>query len=310
VRPLVLLPPDRDDPEPRVRGRRDEPGAHRRLHQVLLTTAGVGWKIYGYDNQPLTRLDFPDTISAPHANFGLFKDFQADAAAGKLPGYAFLEPSWGSSGNSQHPAFDVSKGEQLIHDVYRALRDGPGWDQTLLVVTYDEHGGCYDHVPPPSGAVPPDDTVGEFGFDFTRFGVRVPTVLVSPLIAPGTVFRVPDGAMPLDHTSILKTVETRFGLPTLTARDAAAQGLDDALTLQAARTDDPLEGVVVPTSATPNPAEGQPSHLQEVQAELVSRLPLTPEQRLATPRRGALKTPADYDDYIRTRVETWKGATS
>jgi phospholipase C len=273
----------------------------------LLTTAGVDWKIYGYDNEPLTRLNFPDTISAPDSSFGLFHDFQADAAAGRLPGYAFLEPSWGSSGNSQHPAYDVAKGEQLIHDVYRALRDGPGWDQTLLVVTYDEHGGCYDHVPPPSGAIPPDGTVGEFGFDFTRFGVRVPTVLVSPLIAAGTVFRVPDGAMPLDHTSILKTVETRFGLPTLTARDAAAHGIDDALTLSTARTDDPLEGVVVPTSATPNPAEGLPTHLQAVQAELVSQLPLAPEQRLATPRLGALKTSADYDEYIRTRVHAWKG---
>ena len=103
-----------------------------------------------------------------------------------------------------------------------ALRDGPGWDQTLLIVTYDEHGGCYDHVPPPSGAIPPDQAIGEYGFDFTRFGVRVPAVLVSPLIAAGTVFRVPAGSMPLDHTSILKTVETRWGLPSLTARDAAA----------------------------------------------------------------------------------------
>ncbi len=84
----------------------------------------------------------------------------------------------------------MALGEQLIHDVYEALRNGPGWAQTLLVVTYDEHGGCYDHVPPPAGAVPPDDDAGEFGFDFTRFGLRVPTVLVSPLIAPGTVFRV------------------------------------------------------------------------------------------------------------------------
>ena len=66
-------------------------------------------------------------------------------------------------------------------------------------------------MPPPCGAAPPDATVGEFGFDFTRFGVRVPTVLVSPLIAPGTVFRVPGGSTPLDHTSILKTVETALG---------------------------------------------------------------------------------------------------
>ena len=77
--------------------------------------------------------------------------------------------------------------------MYGALRGGPGWAQTLLVITYDEHGGCYDHVPPPAGATPPDNDAGEFEFDFTRFGVRVPTVLVSPLIPAGTVFRAPDG---------------------------------------------------------------------------------------------------------------------
>ena len=77
--------------------------------------------------------------------------------------------------------------EQLIHDVYEAVRGGPGWPQTLLIITYDEHGGCFDHVPPPLGAAPPDTSTGEFGFGFDRFGPRVPTVLVSPLIAPGTV---------------------------------------------------------------------------------------------------------------------------
>ncbi len=105
----------------------------------LLTGKGVRWKIYGYDKDPLARLDFPDTTGAPDANFGLFRDFQADAQGGQLPAYAFLEPGWGPTGNSQHPAYDVAKGEQLIHDVYRALRDGPGWNQTLLIVTYDEH---------------------------------------------------------------------------------------------------------------------------------------------------------------------------
>ena len=92
------------------------------------------------------------------------------------------------------------------------MRSGPGWAQTLLVVTYDEHGGCYDHVPPPAGAVPPDNTAGEFGFDFSRFGVRVPTVLISPLIAPGTVYRAPAPGTPFDHTSVLKTVEQPQGL--------------------------------------------------------------------------------------------------
>ncbi|MGH9395138.1 MAG: alkaline phosphatase family protein, partial [Terriglobales bacterium] len=77
-----------------------------------LTQHSVAWKIYGYSSSPLTRLDFPDTIGAPKTNFGLFTDFQADAAGGKLPAYAFLEPSWSSTGNSQHPNYDVALGEQ------------------------------------------------------------------------------------------------------------------------------------------------------------------------------------------------------
>jgi phospholipase C len=237
----------------------------------LLGSHGLGWAIYGYDAEPLTKSDFPDISQAAASHFGLFKDFTAAAAAGTLPAFTFLEPSWSSTGNSQHPNYNVALGEQFIHDVYEAVRGGPGWPQTLLVITYDEHGGCYDHVPPPSGATPPDQDAGEFGFDFTRFGLRVPAVLVSPLIPPGTVFRVPAGSAPLDHTSILKTVEQRWGLPALTARDAAAPGFGDVLTLTTPRTDDALAGVTVPVAAAPGPAAGQPSHLQEVQAELVSR---------------------------------------
>jgi phospholipase C len=238
----------------------------------LLSKNDLGWAVYGYSKQPLTKNTFTDIAGAPATNFGLFKDFQAAAAAGTLGAFTFLEPSWGSKGNSQHPNYDVALGEQLIHDVYYALRNGPGWDQTLLVVTYDEHGGCYDHVPPPSGAVPPDADAGEFGFDFTRFGPRVPTVLVSPLIPAGTVFRVPADGTPLDHTSILKTIETRWGLPALTARDAAAPDVSAALTLSTPRTDDPLSGVTVPVSTGPNPSAGLPSHLEEIRAELLSRL--------------------------------------
>jgi phospholipase C len=104
----------------------------------------------------------------------LSTDVKADAAGGTLPPLVFLEPSWSPTGNSQHPNYDVALGEQLIHDVYEALWAGPGWAQTLLAITYDEHGGCYDHMPPPWGATPPDNTAGEFGFDFTMFGVRVP----------------------------------------------------------------------------------------------------------------------------------------
>jgi phospholipase C len=265
----------------------------------LLGSHGLGWAIYGYDAEPLTKSDFPDISQAAASHFGLFKDFTAAAAAGTLPAFAFLEPSWSSTGNSQHPNYDVALGEQFIHDVYEAVRGGPGWPQTLLVITYDEHGGCYDHVPPPSGATPPDQDAGEFGFDFTRFGVRVPAVLVSPLIAAGTVFRVPAGSVPLDHTSILKTVQQRWSLPSLTARDAAAPGVGDVLTLATPRTDDVLAGIAVPASAGPGPAAGQPSHLQQIQAELISRR--FPAGQDPAPQAAAAVhlTAADYASYIR-----------
>jgi len=165
----------------------------------------------------------------------------------------------------------VALGEQLIHDVYEALRSGPGWDQTLFIFTYDEHGGCYDHVSPPWGATPPDNAAGEFGFGFNWFGARVPTVLISPLIAPGTVYRVPAGSVPLDHTSVLKTIEQRWSLPSLTARDAAAPGFGDVLTLTTPRTDDVLSGVTVPVSGRAGPAAGTLSHLEAIREELVAR---------------------------------------
>jgi phospholipase C len=126
-------------------------------------------------------------------------------------------------------------------------------------------------VPPPWGATPPDSTAGEFGFGFDRFGVRVPTVLISPLIAPGTVYRVPVGSTPLDHTSVLKTVQQRWNVPSLTARDAAAAGFGGVLTLTTPRTDDVLAGVTVPVSGAANPSAGQISHLQAIHDELVAR---------------------------------------
>jgi phospholipase C len=274
----------------------------------LLSSNNISWTIYGYDDPPLTRQDFTDITNADESHFGLFTDFQSAAAAGTLASYVFLEPSWGATGNSQHPNYDVALGEQLIHDVYYALRNGPNWNKTLLIITYDEHGGCYDHVPPPQGAVPPDHSAGEDGFDFTRFGPRVPTVLVSPLIAAGTVFRVPAGSMPLDHTSILKTLETRWSLPNLTARDAAAPDVSAALTLATPRTDDPLAGVVVPVATGQNPDADRPSHLQQVHAELVSQLPVPDAEGGAHHTMPELRTGADYTNYIRTRTAAWKAA--
>jgi phospholipase C len=273
-----------------------------------MTAHNLSWKIYGYDAEPLTRANFPDTMDAPNTSFGKFANFQADAAAGQLPAYSFLEPSWGSTGNSQHPNYDVALGEAFMLQVYQAVRGGPGWANTLLIITYDEHGGCYDHVPPPAGATPPDSTVGEFGFDFTRFGVRVPAVLVSPLIPAGTIYRVPDGSTPLDHTSVLKTIEQRWGLPALTARDAAAPGLGGALTLTTPRSDDPIAGVTAPTSSGQNPAAGEVSHLLSLQAQQVSDLQVPLSRLQDAPLLANQHTPADYQNYIEARTDTWKAA--
>ncbi|HWS71298.1 MAG TPA: alkaline phosphatase family protein, partial [Thermoanaerobaculia bacterium] len=170
----------------------------------------------------------------PLAHF--FSDL-ADPAK-PLPPYVFLEPNfinnpWTGAENDEHPhagaaaigaPSNVLFGERLLFDVFEALAKRPEWDSTLLVITFDEHGGTFDHYPPseptvsPDGIVIPPSKPGGFGFTFQRYGVRVPAVLVSPLIEEGTI--VNDT---YDHTSILKTVFEAFGIEgTLLAREAAA----------------------------------------------------------------------------------------
>jgi phospholipase C len=187
-----------------------------------------GWKIYFHD--------LPQTLTLSRLwrhidRFRPYDTFRDDVANGTLPAYSFIEPRYFSDidfPNDQHPPHVVSLGEALIADVYNTLRGGPNWDETLLIVTYDEHGGCYDHVQPPA-AVPPGETTRPFNFD--RYGVRVPAVLISPHIRPGTLLR-PPGAVPYDHTSILSTLRKRFDLgPPLSERDAVAPDLEDVLTL-------------------------------------------------------------------------------
>jgi phospholipase C len=239
------------------------------------------WVIYGDKNHPLTQgsIQYLKNLgSVP--NIGLFTDFSAAAANGTLANYVFLEPTWGTKGNSQHPNYDVSLGEQIILDVYNTLRTSPVWNKTLLIIVFDEHGGCYDHVPPPYGAAVPDDSTGEYGFDFKRFGVRVPAILVSPLIAPNTVLRAPASGPPFDHTSILKTIEKRFGAASLTARDAAAPDLGAVLTLKTPRTDNPLAKVKAPKSvAPPVPLGNAPDHIQLTAARNAARMHVAGERK-------------------------------
>ncbi|MGA7537399.1 MAG: alkaline phosphatase family protein [Steroidobacteraceae bacterium] len=271
-----------------------------------LSDKGLDWAIYGYNRDPLTRHTFPDTAAADDSHFGHFRDFQQRAADGTLPAYAFLEPSWDAAGNSQHPNYDVAKGEQFLHDIYLALRNGKAWNSTLLIITYDEHGGNYDHVAPPANATAPGDgTVGEYGFDFTRFGPRVPSVLVSPLIAAGSVFR---GSGPIDHTSVLRTIAERWGTEPLTNRDRNAATLGDVLTLAKPRADDPLSGVLPPVSPPAPPNASKPTKLDRIHAALVAALPLRNEQGYYPEDAPvpAFASASELSDFIRDRSAAWK----
>lgn len=269
-----------------------------------LSDKNIDWAVYGYNRDPLTRLDFTDTQNADESHFGHFRDFQTRCDKDTLPAYTFLEPGFGASGNSQHPNYDVAAGEKLIHDTYYAVRNGPGWNDTLLLITYDEHGGNYDHFAPPSNATPPDNSIGEFNFDFKRFGVRIPALLISPRIAAGTVFRAKRGT--IDHTSVLKTIELRWNVPALTERDKAAADLGDVLTLATARADDPLSGVLIPTTDIAHPEQAEPSLIENIHAHKVSLLPLRNDQgsydRHTPP---ALNTSAQIGDYIQGRTAAW-----
>jgi phospholipase C len=268
-----------------------------------LNDAKLDWAVFGYNRDPLTRTDFPDTLHASNKHFGHFRDFQKRAAKGTLPAYTFLEPDFSATGNSQHPNYNVAAGEQFLHDIYYALRQGPGWQDTLLVITYDEHGGNFDHVVPPTNAVAPDASVGEFGFDFTRFGVRIPAVLVSPRIAAGTVFRAKHGT--LDHTSVLRTLGLRWELPPLSARDAAAADFGDALTLATARSDDPLKGTTIPQTSSPPITKSEPSKLELVHARRLSQLPIRNDQGTYDHAPPDLSSPRAVGDYIRGRSAAW-----
>jgi phospholipase C len=211
------------------------------------THPGRDWRVYynPLSILPLTLLIHFKKLS-PYArtHFSYLHRFYEDARNGTLPSYSFLEPRFLFNGrNDQHPPYSVTPGEELIYNVYQAVRQGKHWDRTLLIITYDEHGGTYDHVPPPR-AVPPDPAAppGQQGFHFDRYGVRVPALLISPYIEPGTVFRARNEQgeeVPLDHTSVLKTITRRWQLPGFTERDKQAADLSGVLTLRSPRTDVP-----------------------------------------------------------------------
>ncbi len=208
----------------------------------------LDWMIYKGDL-------FPQTLAISGMDFNLlrgrfkdFDDFSGDVSnPNYAPSYVFIEPNYGHTithgadfkcGDSQHPKDDVTRGERLLKAIYEAIRNSPLWESSLLVITYDEHGGFYDHVFPPA-AVAPGDSVTDpesnrHNFDFKLLGARVPAVIVSPLIPRGTI----DHTV-YDHTSVLATIENIFGLQPLTERDKHANTFKHLLSLKTPRTDAP-----------------------------------------------------------------------
>ncbi len=247
-----------------------------------LTQCQRSWRIYFHD-APQTA-----TLSAlwselPEHLYPFEDAFMGDAMAGRLPNYSFIEPRYFPSlvfhrmPNDQHPPHNVAYGERLIARCYDALRNGPGWEQTLFIVVYDEHGGIYDHVPPPE-AVSPDDDWPD-GFKFDRYGVRVPAVLISPWIPAGCIVRPPAGSRyPFDHASVLSTLRKLFDLgEPLTRRDAAAPDLLPALSLTSPSNSGPASlafPTVAPTADEIASAQrAAPNDLQQSILHLAAALP-------------------------------------
>ncbi|CAB4282286.1 unnamed protein product [Prunus armeniaca] len=176
--------------------------------------------------------------------------FKLHAKRGKLPNYAVIEQRYFDvkelPANDDHPSHDVARGQRFVKEVYETLRASPQWKEMALLITYDEHGGFYDHVPTPVSGVPsPDGIVGPdpFYFRFDRLGVRVPTILVSPWIEKGTVIHEPTGPTPdshFEHSSIPATVKKLFNLKSnfLTKRDAWAGTFENYFYLRSTPRDD------------------------------------------------------------------------
>jgi len=138
---------------------------------------------------------------------------------GKLDQVTFLQPRMTSHNGPptwQHPDALVSAGEHLYKQIYETLRNSPFWNKLAFIITYDEHGGFYDHVSPPQDGIPnPDNINANNGFKFDRLGVRVPTIVISPWVKKGTVVHRPTGptsTSQFDSTSIMATINKIFNI--------------------------------------------------------------------------------------------------
>jgi phospholipase C len=238
----------------------------------IVEEAGHDWKFY-YADAPLEMALVEKLTFSPGKIKG-WKTFLSDLSTGNLPSFSWVNPRWFVNlttfdmASDQHPDHDVRQGELLMKTVYETLRSSPAWNKTALIITYDEHGGFYDHVPPPSNGVPPPDDRQSYpdNFQFDRLGIRIPTVVVSPWIQKGTVVSEPDvkkgdkkpfDTSEFDLTSIISTVRHMFSpieqngsttIDPLTKRDAWSAHFEGRLftKLTKPRADCPMKLPEVP----------------------------------------------------------------
>jgi len=207
-------------------------GAFRGVTSIYrrLEDAGLEWAYYYGDVPVLAFLDDVDTSGR------LFRmtDFFAHAAAGTLPPVVYIDPNFGA--NDDHPPHHPLLGQQLIAAAYQALATSPHWERSMMLVTYDEGGGFFDHVAPPAGIA--DDFADE-GFD--QLGFRVPSIVAGPYAKAGHV-----SSVQYDHTSALKHLQDTFALPSLNQRVDAAANLLDCLDLDRLEAGDPAAPIELP----------------------------------------------------------------
>ncbi|MGA8618303.1 MAG: alkaline phosphatase family protein [Candidatus Sulfotelmatobacter sp.] len=212
-----------------------------------LKKKGVSYRLYAGDDFPMVAALKGISLFDIHH----YSEFVGDLSQGTFPySYVFIEPSYDvlneyRNSTSQHPLTDITLGEALIKETYEALRNSALWETSVLIVTWDEHGGFYDHVTPPAAVAPgdsqPKSKYNQYGFTFEQYGPRVPAIVISPLIPKNTI----DHRL-YDHASVPAMIKAVFGAGPLTARDGHANSPDQLLSLQTARQDTP--------AALPSPA--------------------------------------------------------
>jgi phospholipase C len=185
----------------------------------VLQKAGVSWRVYAVGLRASTLEAFPIFDAHPEGVVPM-SQFFSDVASGSLPSVAFIDTGF-ENGEDEHPPAPIQPGAAQVARFVNALMSSPSWKDSVFILTFDEGGGFYDHVPPmptvnPDGIKPQDLLPTDIQGDFTFSGFRVPVIVISPFSKAHYVSH-----LPMDYTAILKLIETRFSLPNLTARDAS-----------------------------------------------------------------------------------------